>query len=64
MVGNNRTAITAAETKKPVSRGLRVHWVEFAKRFCHEEIRPNENEHVADRLISKNYAILSIAGMI
>jgi len=38
-----RTAITAAETKKPVSRGLRVHWVEFANRFCHEEIRPNES---------------------
>jgi hypothetical protein len=57
MVGNNKTAITAAETKKPVSRGLRVHWVEFANRFCHEEIRPNESELVVDRLTSKIYAI-------
>jgi hypothetical protein len=32
MVGNNKTAITAAGTKKPVSRDLRVHLVRIRKK--------------------------------
>jgi hypothetical protein len=53
MAGNNQDSDCGSWDKKPVSRGLRVHWLAFAKTFCHEEMRPNENELVADRLISK-----------
>jgi hypothetical protein len=56
MVGNNKTAITAAETKNRFLEVLGFIGASSQNDFCHEEIRPNEDELVAERLISKIYA--------